>query len=133
MSPIRGRQALAAALALLATAPAAGCGGEDPGTQGTTTTAAGEAVEVVGIEYAFDPSTVVVEEPGPVEITLDNQGALAHNLTLFDGETEVGGTTTFQGGESDTTAVELGPGTYEMICTVGDHEALGMVGELEVR
>lgn len=133
MSPIRGRRALAAALTLLATAPVAGCGGEEAAGGGTTTTAAGEAVEVVGTEYAFDPSTVVMEEPGPVEITLDNQGALAHNLTLFDGETEVGGTTTFQGGESDTTEVELGPGTYDMICTVGDHEALGMVGELEVR
>ena len=133
MRGIRGPGALAGALALLATASLPGCGEEDSSAGGTTTVEAGAAVEVVGTEYAFDPSTVVAEGAGPLEITLVNQGSLAHNLTVFDGETEVGGTSTFQGGESDTTEVELEPGSYEMICTVGDHEALGMVGELEVR
>jgi plastocyanin len=133
MCGIRGPRALAGALALLAIASMAGCGEEESTAGGTSTFEAGAAVEVVGTEYAFDPTSVVVEGGGPLEITLVNQGSLAHNLTVFDGEAEVGGTSTFQGGESDTTEVELEPGSYEMICTVGDHEALGMVGELEVR
>jgi uncharacterized cupredoxin-like copper-binding protein len=29
--------------------------------------------------------------------------------------------------------VRLTPGTYEMLCTVGDHAELGMRGELEVK
>jgi plastocyanin len=129
----RASRLIPAALTVLAIFAAAGCG-EDEGSAGrTVTTAAGEPVDVIGTEYAFDPSTVIVEGGGPIEIRLDNQGALAHNLTLFDGDSEVGGTPTFQGGESETAEVDLEPGAYEMICTVGDHEALGMVGELEVR
>lgn len=127
-------RALLTTLLPAAMAIASGCGEEENAAGRTVTTGAGEPVEVVGTEYAFDPSTVVVEGGGgPIEITLDNQGSLAHNLMVFDGESEVGGTSTFQGGESDTAEVDLDPGTYEMICTVSDHEALGMVGELEVR
>jgi uncharacterized cupredoxin-like copper-binding protein len=29
--------------------------------------------------------------------------------------------------------LRLEPGTYEMLCTVGDHAQLGMKGELTVR
>lgn len=133
MAPILVR-ALLTPLLLAAVAVASGCGGEEDEAGRTVTTGAGDPVEVVATEYAFDPSTVVVEGGGgPIDITLDNQGSLAHNLMVFEGDSEIGGTSTFQGGESDTAEVELSPGTYEMICTVSDHEALGMVGELEVR
>ena len=113
----------------------AGCGGDEGGESGRTVTVqAHEGVRVVGDEYGFDPDTVVVEGGGgSLEITLDNQGVIAHNLVVFDGETELGGTPTFPGGESASGRVELEPGSYRMICTVGDHEELGMVGELEVR
>jgi plastocyanin len=68
-----------------------------------------------------------------VELLLENQGTLAHNLKIFDGDEELGGTPTFPGGRTESGTVELPPGEYRMVCTVGDHERLGMVGTLEVR
>jgi plastocyanin len=112
-----------------------GCGGEqDEAPAQTVTVGASDGVEVVGGEYFFDPEAVVVEGgSGGLEITLDNRGSLAHNLRVFDGATEVGGTATFPGGESRSARVSLDPGAYRMVCTVANHEELGMVGELEVR
>ena len=112
-----------------------GCGGEDDEGSGRTVTVdAAEGVEVVAGEYFFDPETIVVDGgPQPLEITLDNEGSLAHNLRVFEDGTEVGGTPTFQGGESRSAEVDLDPGLYRMVCTVANHEELGMVGELEVR
>ncbi len=125
---------LAASVAALFASSAAGCGGQEQAADRTVTANAAQPIEVVGTEYAFDPSTVVVEGGGgPIEITLDNRGSIAHNLMVFEGETEVGGTDTFQGGESDSAEVDLGAGSYRLVCTVADHEELGMVGEIEVR
>ena len=119
----------------LSTGALAGCvGGEEQWAGPTVTVAAADPVEVVGDEYLFDPSSVVVEGgDGAVALVLDNQGTLAHNLRLFDGPDEIGGTPTFAGGDQRSASVDLAPGDYRMVCTVADHEELGMVGELEVR
>lgn len=113
----------------------AGCdgGGEAEDRGRTVTVGPTDAVDVVADEYLFDPSTIVAGDGGELELTLDNQGAIAHNLRLFDGEEDVGGTPTFAGGEARTVRLELDRGSYRMVCTVGDHEELGMVGDLEVR
>jgi plastocyanin len=114
----------------------AGCGSEDG--PGRTATVANDApIKVVADEYSFDPETLVVKTgAGGVEATvpfrLQNDGALAHNLKVFDGETELGGTPIFQGGETRFGRVALKPGEYRMVCTVGNHEELGMTGTLEV-
>ncbi len=99
----------------------------------TVTVNPDSTVRVVGDEYSFDPGRVIVRGAGTLTIRLENVGELAHNLRLTrDGE-DVGGTTTFPGGRTETARVNLEHGRYEMICTVGDHAELGMVGELRVR
>jgi plastocyanin len=132
---VRSHRRTALAIAAAGLVAAAGCGGDEDDESGhTVTVQARDGVRVAGDEYSFDPDAVVVEGGGgSLEITLDNQGALAHNLIVFDGETELGGTPTFSGGESASAQLELDPGTYRMVCTVDEHEELGMVGELEVR
>ena len=97
------------------------------------TVPAGATVRVVGDEYSFDPARVVVRGAGPLTITLRNRGDLAHNLKLFRGDEEVGGTPTFPGGRTESGRVNLEHGNYEMVCTVGDHADLGMTGTLTVR
>ena len=119
--------------AALSAVTLAACGGEEQEAGPTVTVGAAEPVEVVGDEYRFDPSSLVVEGGGPVELVLDNQGSIAHNLRLFDGADEVGGTPTFAGGDQRSASVDFAPGAYRMVCTVADHEELGMVGDLEVR
>lgn len=121
---------LCVALAVLA-----GCGGDDE-DQPTRTArvAAGEPVRVVGSEYAFDPGRIVVAGGrAKLRITLDNQGSLAHNITVLDGDAEVGGLPSFPGGEQRSTTVAVEPGSYDFVCTVADHEELGMKGTLEIQ
>lgn len=116
-----------AAVALLA----AGCGGNDrPG--GTVTTPAGGSVRVTAKEYSFDPSTIVVRGAGTVRLTLDNTGSLAHNIKVEKDGRVLGGTPAFPAGETRSATVRLPAGTYDYLCTVGDHAELGMKGKLKV-
>lgn len=127
---------LAAALALVCGSLAA-CGADEDEPGRALTAQAGEPIEVVGDEYRFDPQHVVLrgagdEAPAPVRLVLRNEGTLAHNLRVLAGGRDVGGTPTFQGGEARPAALSLAPGRYRLVCTVGDHENLGMVGSLVV-
>ena len=116
-----------AALVLLA----AGCGGNDrPG--GTVTAPAGGSVRVTGKEYSFDPSTIVVESAGTLRLTLDNEGSLAHNIKVEKDGRVLGGTPAFPAGETRSATVRLPAGTFDFLCTVGDHAELGMKGKLKV-
>lgn len=109
----------------------ASCGGDDqPGR--TVTAPPGGSLEVVAKEYSFDPSTIVVSGPGTLRVTLRNEGSLAHNLKLMQDGRELGGTPSFPGGESRSARLRLDSGSYEYICTVGDHAELGMKGTLKV-
>ena len=109
----------------------AGCGGGDrPGR--TVTAPAGGPVRVVAKEYSFDPSTIVMKQPGTLRLTLDNSGSLAHDIKVEKDGRVIGGTPPFPAGESRSASVRLASGTYEFICTVGDHAQLGMKGTLKV-
>lgn len=109
----------------------ASCGGDDQ--PGRTVTAPAEgAVRVVAKEYSFDPSTIVMRGPGTLRLTLENEGSLAHNLKLMRDGQDVGGTPSFPGGESRSARVRVERGSYEYVCTVGDHAELGMKGTLKV-
>ena len=123
-------------LAVLSAAAIAGCGGDDerPAPRAVTVPA-GQQLRVNADEYSFDPARVTVKGGGrgPLEIVLHNRGSLAHNLKVFRGDRELGGTPTFPGGETRTGTVRLPAGRYRMVCTVGNHEELGMTGELELR
>ncbi len=113
---------------------AVGCGGDgdQKGARGPVKTVpAGRSVRVVAKEYSFTPARVSTDGSKPLRIELVNQGSLAHNLKVFQGGQELGGTPTFQEGTREA-SLALAPGKYRTICTVGNHEELGMVGELEV-
>jgi plastocyanin len=123
------RSALTLALCSLLVA---GCGDEDqPGR--TVTAPANSKLRVAAHEYSFDPSTIVLKGAGTLTLTLRNKGSLAHNLKVFRGEEEIGGTPTLAGGRTGTTRLNLEHGSYRMVCTVDDHEELGMTGALRVR
>lgn len=109
----------------------AGCGDEEePGR--TVTAPANSKLRVVADEYSFDPATIVLKGAGTLTLTLRNEGSLAHNLRVFRGDEEIGGTPTFPGGRTESARLNLEHGSYELICTVGDHAELGMRGTLRV-
>jgi plastocyanin len=122
------RSALTLALCSLLVA---GCGGDDEGGR-TVTAPANAKLRVVADEYSFDPATIVLEGAGRVTLTLRNEGSLAHNLRVLRGDEDIGGTPTFPAGRSESARLNLPHGSYEMICTVGDHAELGMRGTLRV-
>jgi plastocyanin len=111
----------------------AGCGGDDDEAPTRSVTVnPNSTFRVTGDEYSFDPNRVVVRGAGPLTIRLRNVGEVAHNLRIEREGEDVGGTSTLPQGASGSGRVNLEHGRYEMICTVGDHAELGMVGELRV-
>jgi plastocyanin len=133
---IRGRMRRTLTLAAVGAAALGGCGGGDGGGPATTV-AAGKPFVVKADEYKFDPGKVVVKAgtTGPTTLTiqLTNGGAQAHDLHLERGGDDLGGTPVFGPGQTKTAKVTLTPGTYDFVCTVGDHEQLGMKGTLTVK
>ena len=125
------RRLLPLGLACAAALP--GCGDEDDPPSRAVTVPAGKDLRVKADEYNFDPARVTAARGGTLKIVLDNDGSLAHNLKVFRGDEELGGTPTFPAGEVRSGELRLPPGSYRMACTVGNHEELGMTGRLEVR
>ena len=110
------------------------CGGDDQDRDTRSVTVKpNSTLRVTAKEYSFDPGAVTVSGRGPLTIQLKNAGSLAHNLKLTRSGERLGGTPTFPGGETRSGRVNLEPGRYEMVCTVGDHAELGMRGDFEVK
>ena len=133
----RGIPRLCALAAVAWLAVLIGCGSDDEPGGRAVTVRSGERVEFTGRDYSFDPSAVTVEgaraRTAPVEMVLENRGALAHNLTIErDGE-EVGGTPTITSNKRASLKLALEPGEYKLVCTVDGHEEKGMVGTLTAK
>lgn len=114
-----------------------GCGADDEPGGRAVTVRAGERTEIAGRDYSFDPSAVTIEgaraRTAPVEMVLENRGALAHNLTIErDGE-ELGGTSTITAKKRASLKISLEPAEYKLVCTVDGHEEKGMVGTLTAK
>ncbi len=129
-------KALAAILSGLALAAASGCSEEEDEPGRSVTVRPEETIDVGADEYRFDPGRIVVKSAGRdvrLRVVLDNRGSLAHNLHVLDGERQIAGLRSFPPGEKRPLSTNLRPGEYDYVCTVADHEELGMVGKLEVR
>jgi plastocyanin len=119
-----------------------GCGGGDKKgdggqkTKDAVTVGRNQPIAFGAREYAFEPKTVTVNagtaQPTIVRFVLRNNGSLAHDLHIEKDGADLGGTPIFGPGKPESGQAKLGPGTYEFLCTVGDHAALGMKGTLIV-
>lgn len=79
-------------------------------------------------EFAIAPATIEVAAGG--ELTVDNAGAIEHDLAVRDAGI---GTPMISTGGSETLALaDLSPGTYEVYCTVPGHDTSGMVASLSI-
>lgn len=92
----------------------------------------GEAREITveGDEFSFSPSALSLTAGETVRLTFKNIGNSPHNFSVegTDIVTQTippGGTTTLEFDVPET-------GTYTFYCSVGNHRALGMEGDLEV-
>jgi plastocyanin len=122
----RPRAPLTLLAALAAAAVGAGCGVPE------TVVVKGATLDVRLEEYRFVPSQLRAR-PGPLEIRTLNVGTLAHNLELDRAGKRVVRLDTTKPGERASATVRLRPGTYRLVCTLGNHDDLGMHGKLVVR
>jgi plastocyanin len=130
------RTLLTCLLAVLVPLSIAACGGghKKGGSAKAVTFAKTDTVAITGSEYRFKPGNVVVTGGGgAIKFDFKNGGTSAHNLTIQQGAQTVAASDTFAGGRSQTFTAKLAPGTYTLICTVGDHASLGMTGTLTVK
>ncbi len=147
---------VAALLALaLASFALVACGGDDDsdttpttntgGSETTNGAATGGGKEEAGggggatLSFEADPegalaytTTEATTKAGKVTVEFDNPQSLTHDVAIEDSSgSEVGKTELIADG-SDSTTVDLKPGTYTFYCTVPGHREAGMEGTLTV-
>ncbi len=113
-----------------------GRGGSAAAAETPTGTAAGSGgaaalafqgeLEVHTVDFAFDPSTIEVDQPGLYDLTVVNDGTVTHDLTMADGTT-----ISVDAGQSVTKRVTL-TGTTAFWCGIPGHRDLGMEGTFVV-
>jgi plastocyanin len=87
-------------------------------------------VNMSGVEFAFDPSTVNVASTS-VTFNFRNDGQFPHNIAI-DGRQGSIFPNDLTAGQSATATIDLAPGTYTFYCPVPGHRERGMVGTLTV-
>lgn len=126
---------------MVAVVALAGCGGDDKKDDAgfrkdTVTVGHNQPIAFGADEYSFEPKTVTVNsgttQPSVVRFVLRNNGSQAHDLHVERDGQDLGGTPIFGPGQVKSGQVTVGPGSYEFICTVGDHAQRGMKGTLIV-
>lgn len=94
----------------------------------------GQQVTVKALDtMRFDPATLTVSVGQPIQLALQNDGSLVHDLVLTDGvaqpvKLEANGRTT-----ASATFTIARPGTYTYVCAQPGHEAAGMKGTIVAR
>jgi plastocyanin len=139
-----------AALALVA------CGSSSDSSSSTTETSGGESQAEQGgaakeegnggggsastLKFEADPngelaytSTSETAKAGKVTVEFKNPQALTHDVAIESSSGEEVGATELIADGSDTTTVDLKPGTYTYFCTVPGHREAGMEGTLTVK
>ena len=105
-----------------------GCSSSGESAQGLPGVAVSPGIDVVATEMSYDPSSIVVDA-GEVPVRIVNEGTVVHDLRIeglpFLLEAQPGAT--------ETSVVDLEPGTYEFYCSIPGHREAGMEGVLEVR
>lgn len=139
-----------AALALVA------CGSSSDSSSSTTEASGGESQAEQGgpakeesgggggsastLKFEADPngelaytSNSETAKAGKVTVEFKNPQALTHDVAIEDSSGEEVGATELIADGSDTTTVDLKPGTYTYFCTVPGHREAGMEGTLTVK
>jgi plastocyanin len=116
----------ALAVALVAVALLAGCGG------GGASQPAG-SIKVTLTEFKFDPSTLSAPS-GKVVFYLVNAGATSHDMIIRDSSNNrLAGSDLISAGDTFVFTVDSIPaGTYTYFCGQSGHEASGMKGTLTI-
>ena len=89
-----------------------------------------EVLVVTATDFGFSPAELVVQVGEPVNLTLVNEGAVPHDLTILGLGVHVAA------GPGQQVTVGMVPektGSFEIVCTYPGHSDLGMTGVMVVR
>ena len=93
-----------------------------------------------GVKFETDPSGELAyttksatAKAGEVTVEFNNPQALTHDVAIESSSGEEVGATELIAEGSDSTTVNLKPGTYHYFCTVPGHREAGMEGTLTVK
>jgi nitrite reductase (NO-forming) len=87
------------------------------------------ALEIEAFDLGFNPASIEVDAPGTYEVTLNNTGAIPHDLTFPDGST----TGMVDGGATATLEVDVPAAGLTFICSIPGHAQAGMEGAITVK
>jgi plastocyanin len=92
------------------------------------------------LKFEADPNgqlayttTSATAKAGKVTVEFDNPQALTHDVTIESSSGKEVGKTELVADGSDSTTVDLKPGTYTFYCSVPGHREAGMEGTLTVK
>lgn len=85
---------------------------------------------VTATDFGFSPTELVVQVGEPVNLTLVNEGAVPHDLTISGLGVHVA---TAPGQQVTVGVVPEKTGSFEIVCTYPGHKDLGMTGVMVVR
>ena len=105
--------------------------GTPEGAEAATPAAAGGNTVAVSLtEFAIEMPKSIPAGPTAFEVT--NDGTVEHNFEVEGQGIEEAFDENLEPGKTRMMELDLEPGTYEVYCPVGDHEAEGMALELTV-
>ncbi|HEY8502252.1 MAG TPA: plastocyanin/azurin family copper-binding protein [Solirubrobacterales bacterium] len=120
------------------TAPAGGA--KEETSEGEKEAEGGTAGSASTLDIEADPSgnlafttTEASAKAGKVTVDFTNSSPVPHDVAIEDEGGETLGQTEVISEGSDSTEVELEPGTYTFYCSVPGHRQAGMEGELTVK
>jgi uncharacterized cupredoxin-like copper-binding protein len=105
-------------------------GGKEEGGGGGGSTVEFEADPEGSLAYTTTEATA---KAGKVAIDFNNPQGLTHDVAIESSSGEEVGKTELIAEGSDSTTVNLKPGTYHFYCTVPGHREAGMEGTLTVK
>lgn len=85
------------------------------------------ALEVRAFDLGFEPAALSVPAPGRYEVTLVNDGAIAHDF-MIEGQEPVYA----EAGETVTGEIVVPDGGAPFLCSIPGHAQAGMTGQIEV-
>ncbi len=101
-----------------------------PGTSAPAPSAptnAGGTVEIEAFDLGFKPAVIEVPAAGRYEITMNNTGAIPHDITFPTGETALA-----EAGQTTSLEVDVPAAGTTFLCSIPGHAAAGMTGEIKV-
>jgi len=104
--------------------------GAEGGTAGTPSSVEFEPDPNGNLEFTTDSATA---KAGQVTVDFTNLSGVPHNVAIEDSSGKTIGETEITPKGSESTVVNLKPGTYTFYCAVPGHREAGMEGTLTVK